>query len=564
MLRKVLSACGLVLALVCVNCSIAAAMSRQLQQAVRLYEEGKLNDAMDRFLDVLTSGEASETAVANDYINAINLKLSSDEAVQSEAKKEPAAVSSPVSSAEGASAAPAAEEAGAQPSAPLLYAGDEAKPKPAAAAKKPVEEAEAGEGSAAALAGIAQGPDKNVIARKTERKIQAMREAAISRVKKLSGVKLYMDGDVPQAVGIDEAAIFGEKNVFRPGAAAALSEIAGLIFTVGKAGISILPKGAYSGDSKMLDMRRAMAVNSFFFQKGVASARLRVNFNAVAGKSVPYRLAEADGMLVLFEYDREPALKQPVVISASAPPDVTLGAYPSAVSPAKGEGLLLEFSVQETASPVSYWTLQISRYEADKTLSLVQEVSGSEPAYHQIYWNGRKNFDGEFLAAGKYLCVLSATDAAGKEKTARIVVSLEAAPAKAKAKPAEISGVAIAGRRPSSGISSVTIGKKTSAPARRNSYIMTFAKNSAVVTKTASAEIGWLAKAAKASPSAGISVMGYAASGEKNPAVLSKKRAKAVVRKLAAWGVDVSGIKTGFMTGQNARPIAEAKLTGES
>jgi outer membrane protein OmpA-like peptidoglycan-associated protein len=43
-------------------------------------------------------------------------------------------------------------------------------------------------------------------------------------------------------------------------------------------------------------------------------------------------------------------------------------------------------------------------------LVVVQEVKGSAPVFHQIYWNGRRQYFGPPLPAGRYECVLSATD----------------------------------------------------------------------------------------------------------------------------------------------------------
>ena len=54
--------------------------SREMQQAITLYREGKNSDAMDRFMEILVNGTPEEKALANEYISKITqgIKYSED------------------------------------------------------------------------------------------------------------------------------------------------------------------------------------------------------------------------------------------------------------------------------------------------------------------------------------------------------------------------------------------------------------------------------------------------------------------------------------------------------
>ena len=52
-------------------------LSRNMEQAIRLYHNGQDNEAMDRFMDILIKGTPSEKSLANDYISKITLRMNS-------------------------------------------------------------------------------------------------------------------------------------------------------------------------------------------------------------------------------------------------------------------------------------------------------------------------------------------------------------------------------------------------------------------------------------------------------------------------------------------------------
>ncbi|MDE2491070.1 MAG: hypothetical protein KGM24_09480, partial [Elusimicrobia bacterium] len=55
--------------------SAQAGLSREMRIAIRFYERGDDVQAMDRFMEILTKGEPSERAMANEYINLITHRM---------------------------------------------------------------------------------------------------------------------------------------------------------------------------------------------------------------------------------------------------------------------------------------------------------------------------------------------------------------------------------------------------------------------------------------------------------------------------------------------------------
>jgi hypothetical protein len=53
----------------------AAGLSRQMQLAVRFYDQGKDSEALDRFMGILMHGDPTERSMANEYINLISQRM---------------------------------------------------------------------------------------------------------------------------------------------------------------------------------------------------------------------------------------------------------------------------------------------------------------------------------------------------------------------------------------------------------------------------------------------------------------------------------------------------------
>ena len=63
-------------------------------------------------------------------------------------------------------------------------------------------------------------------------------------------------------------------------------------------------------------------------------------------------------------------------------------------------------------------------YSCNGKYYIVRQLSGQSPVYEQIFWNGKKNFFGATLPAGKYTLMLRAKDADGREKLVRRKVQI--------------------------------------------------------------------------------------------------------------------------------------------
>jgi outer membrane protein OmpA-like peptidoglycan-associated protein len=60
-------------------------------------------------------------------------------------------------------------------------------------------------------------------------------------------------------------------------------------------------------------------------------------------------------------------------------------------------------------------------------LVLLQEVRGVSPVFHQIFWNGRRNYSGALLPPGQYEAVLTAADHKNRARKRHLWLSLQSA-----------------------------------------------------------------------------------------------------------------------------------------
>ena len=213
----------------------------------------------------------------------------------------------------------------------------------------------------------------------------------------------------------------------------------------------------------------------------------------------------------------------------------------------------------------------------------MEDAAGGDAAYHQIFWSGHKDFFGEQLPYGKYLCVLSATDITGRDTVLRKTITLAggtavaAAPVVASKKAAAVSGV-----------SSVTLGKKgrkaakaakaaavdsqdgtdaATAPAAKtaqtssNTFAMPYKKGTLIFAEGGRQSLEKLAAALGANPDSKATITGYAGSGEPKAKALAQKRAAAVVYILInEHSIDKSRLTTAIKVSGKAKPFAVAVM----
>ena len=361
-------------------------LTRSMEQAIRLYHEGQDNEAMDRFMDILAKGSPSEKSLANDYISKITLRMNTG--VQTVKDQGPDG---------GIMKEVATDQAPAQRKHPAML---DQTPSEEEAAEQDAPQAQ-----------------KERIADKITEKIAGMRRQVLMNLSKSNALKVYMGDPLPRAVTINPQFFFANETVFKANTSAALSDLAGLIFTLGKANVLILPEGTVEGDVKIKSIRQAIALNSYLVSRGISQSRIDVNLTGAEIK-FPKELTNISGMIILFNYEKPPLLKVSDDVQSKGP-KVSLGIFPTAISVQKNEGALVEFSVFESAAGKPTWKFEIFSVQADNTIISLQKVDGYGPQYNQSYWNGRKNFFGASYPSGKYMFSITATDSDGRETNLR-------------------------------------------------------------------------------------------------------------------------------------------------
>ena len=252
-----------------------------------------------------------------------------------------------------------------------------------------------------------------------------------------------MSDSLPRAVALDPQYFFASDAVFKRGAAPALADLAGLIFTLGKAVVTILPEGTVANDVKIRGIRQAVALNSYLVSKGLSQARIDVNLTRTDIK-FPREITNVSGLIVLIDYEKEPRLTE-LEGARYEGPKVSLGVYPTELSVEDEEGSIVEFSALKPPSGDVSWKFEIFELRQGDTLHSLQKAEGSGPLCRQTYWNGRKGFFGDPYPSGKYMFSITATDEHGRESNLRRFLMVKSVPG-AAGKPAE-SGKTIAKSR---------------------------------------------------------------------------------------------------------------------
>lgn len=405
-------------------------LSRQMKTSIMFYERGDDLRAMDGFMDILVKGDASERLMANEYLNRISQRMSSGRPDFAPVPAAPASQMEPVGSSNApAPAAPAAARPAAVPAAPA----------PAAVQPRPPARVET----------AATRTDKALMKKEIQAKLRYLRETSLKALKAREGVRVVMlENGNPLAIAIPSALLYSSGIIFDKGADKILEALIGLIYSQGSAQVELLAENAAIGDAKVQDLRRCMGVSAQLFSAGIATPRIKVNL-LNSQVEIPKTLQDFKGIIIVFVYDRPTNLAAPSALGEESGPPVTLGVYPPLVRPEKDEGSVIEFSVSEPSAGLVSWKFQLMQPAADGSEpALLQEIAGGGPVFHQIYWNGRRNYFGAPLPAGRYECILAATDAKNRTHTLHRWIELRgesrpqaAAPkpeAPAKAEPAPI------------------------------------------------------------------------------------------------------------------------------
>lgn len=573
-----------------------AGVSRSMEQAIRLYHENEDTEAMDRFMDILVKGSPSEKALANDYITKITLRMNTGVNTVKDRGAEPTTLTE-VSK-------PRTEPKRETPLGIRVEPRDEE------------EEEEAARDDAAV--------QRERVAEKISSKIATMRRDILLELGRTDAVKVYMGGDgMLKALTLDPNYFFATETTFRAGTDRLLGLLSGLLFTLGKSNVLILPEGSAEGDVKIKSIRRSLAINSYFESRGISKSRLEVN---LTGSEVrfPKELTTISGLIMLFDYDKQPRLKDLEDMQTKGP-KVSLGIYPTAISVHNSEGAIVEFSAFE--SPVSQpsWKFQIFEVQKDGSRLLLQEMSGSGQQYNQSFWNGRKKFFGAPYPSGKYMFTVTAADVEGRETSlSRLLVvrptpeeekALAARPAAKKASAERVTSSGVKTRALSSkGVKGGASGKllkgaagikgkalkrapkkKSRVPARKKaepvveaeaasaaeaaapageaappgelsgqvSYKIYFNEADALTTGSEK-RLAQVAETMGYYPMANIQLIGYAYSGEPNADAVAENRVNTVAARLESkYKIDRERMEMSSKVTEATKAVVEIKLAGK-
>ncbi len=253
----------------------------------------------------------------------------------------------------------------------------------------------------------------------TSQKLTSMKAAAMDKIAAAKGIHLYFRDGLPDALDMDADVIF-QGNKFRPEGLALLDDIYDLLALTQNAAYIILPPGSYTDDVTLSGIRQAMALNSYFVNRGISQGKLHYNMGLV-DQEPPARFANLNGLSIVFDYTAQLPTQMEKNENNEKAPLLSMAIVPQchAIDRSLGEAYAIDFSVLETVNPVDNWVLQVVQHGRDGKYYVVRQLEGFTPVYHQILWNGRKGIIGPELPCGKYTVVLTATDLKGQKQTLR-------------------------------------------------------------------------------------------------------------------------------------------------
>lgn len=545
-------------------------MSRSMEQAIRLYRAGETTEAMDRFMDILIKGSPTEKALANEYISRITIGMNTGVTGVNDDDND----------------------------AGLAAVKQQTQAKKSAATGVPDSQTYSPE----QFSDTNSAARKEVIAKRVNKALEDLRNDVILKLSNIGSVKLYTKNGQLTALSMNSNAFFAGDTAFKSGTDEALSLISGLIFSLGKVSCLILPEGSVGGDIKIKNIRRAIALNSYFEKRGISKAKIDVDLvgNDI---SIPKELANVGGLIILFDYTKEPKLKPADDNLPEKGPKVSLGVYPTAIAPHKNEGAVVEFSIMEPPAGIPSWTFQIYQAQPDGSRLLLQEIRGTGAQYNQSYWNGRRNFFGVPYAAGRYIFSITARDIEGNEsKPVSRYVQIQPNPAQAKSasveksvtlkqmqqktqeneysrfKNVEMDAVAYpakskatAGKNKYSKKNNAknaagrnakknTAAKKPSTSGQKE-YKVYFQEKTANLSTSGKKVIASIADELSANDSVSVKITGYASSNDENPQSLADERSNFVADTLAdQYGIDASRIDTATSVSDSAQNMASVEI----
>ncbi len=404
----------------CAYAEDASKAQASLDLGKQLYESGKFNQAMDQFVNVFVEGNSEQISEANEYMNLIHYAagnveegiVTEEDTFVPEESVNPDAKQANVLNAQ----TPQADYGIGALASPYVLDPQTGKVITGIVKEQIVVQDGFPSNDPEELRAI----KKNEIDRRIYDEIGFI----VSKLSKVQGISVYTRGGFLDAIDMDAKLIFGKTaTTFTPESKEILDMIYNLMILNGRPSFVLLPPGSYSDNVTIQGVRQAAALNSYFINKGISTAKLSFNMG-LSAEEPPLKFSDLNGLSIVFDYTSVPKLKNNVADRNTAP-IVSIGMYPEdGFYPQKGEGMVVDFSVVQAVSPVKDWTFQIVRHAGNSKYYVVRQISGTKAAYRQIYWNGRKEYFGPMLPAGRYTFILIANDEKGRQKVVRRPIAL--------------------------------------------------------------------------------------------------------------------------------------------
>ncbi len=423
-------------------------LSRDMQLGIFYFKKGEDSEAMDRFIEVLNGGSPSEQALANKYLNRITRRMSGTEPAakpaspasetkktKTKTKKTNSAPSKapPVSRSIPAESNPKPAVSRTLPSSSAAVApkaSPVSRPVPKESSSKPASSRVSESSSVAATPQTpttVQAPPVSpaVLQREIKGQIKNLTVSGLNRLKRIHRIIVLSKKDGrPWAIAVPSDILFKKQVAFKNNAEQIISNLASVSYGEGKAKVFVFPEGAALGDVKVIAMRRAVAVADSLVSLGISPSRVQAELLTGSSYRIPSSLLSFKGIILVFDYHETLDLKAPP--DEDGPP-LSLGLSSSRFRADKGQGALIEFSIEKPRSGVRFWKFKILGPENNKPKT-IEEVVGSGPVFHQVYWDGRKNYSGTHEPYGFYECFLTAEDGAGRTRSIHRWVELAGPP----------------------------------------------------------------------------------------------------------------------------------------
>ncbi|MGC9069803.1 MAG: OmpA family protein [Elusimicrobiales bacterium] len=489
---------------------VAGEYSKQLQQAILLYQEGKNTDAMDRFMDILVTGSPEEKAIASEYISKITQGIPPDQ------KKQKSDTN-------------------------LIVVSKQIK--------------DTKDKNDKSDESISETTDADLVSTKVRDKIKEIRDNILLSLYKKDFIKLYMDtnNEKPNIILLKEDKIFNEDMTFKTNIIEDLKNIAGLLDTLGRVTITIIPNGAISGNMKIANVRKATTIHSYFLSHGLSPTKVRLDMvGSYSQSSLSKKLDDFNGIVLAIDYNKEPE----VVVPDSQLPQAYIAVYPDKIDASKNEACVVDFAVLTGKNPIASWKLILSRKTKTSSYA-VQKIEDTSPIHSQIVFNGREKFVGSLYEAGEYEFSLEVADTKGNSANARKTIYLSYTQAqsptsdleKTKASPTTLATKAV-----STSKTTMTLKDKKSSNLKNKQQKIQklfckvyFKPNTFEITNLSMEGLEKFVSDVKNFPKSKLIITGYAYSKEPKPKTVAYRRAK-VVKNLLVKKYKIKSTRVNMLT----------------